>query len=214
MAMLETPSRIWRRIEATEGHDMPSLPSLPAFEDSGIDPSLSHSSDQDSDPDISAPYHSTPTASSSNTARAPPSVSSTARFAQSIASRGGRSMSSNSAHISVANSMRRSGRSQDQLESFDDISMIPSLPQVDPEVGSDFDDSDMELGSMEGHRGNIVRIDHGAQDDDEGLSLADALRSVSRTSSPFPPNESEAEHTQKHEYSVSLKSEPKVRAVS
>ena len=86
------------------------------------------------------------------------------------------------------------------------------MPQVDPEVGSDLDDSDMELGSMEEHRGNILRIDHGAQDDDEGLSLADALRSVSRTSSPFPPDESEVEHTQKHEYSVSLKSEPKVRA--
>ena len=36
-AMLETPSRIWRRIEAVEDRDMPSLPSLPPFEDS-VDP--------------------------------------------------------------------------------------------------------------------------------------------------------------------------------
>ena len=33
-AMLETPSRIWRRIEAVEDRDMPSLPSLSPFEDS------------------------------------------------------------------------------------------------------------------------------------------------------------------------------------
>ena len=32
--MLETPSRIWRRIEAVEDRDMPSLPSLSPFEDS------------------------------------------------------------------------------------------------------------------------------------------------------------------------------------
>ena len=35
--MLETPSRIWRRIEAVEDRDMPSLPSLSPFEDS-VDP--------------------------------------------------------------------------------------------------------------------------------------------------------------------------------
>jgi hypothetical protein len=36
--MLETPSRIWRRIEAVEDREMPSLPSLPPFEDFSIDP--------------------------------------------------------------------------------------------------------------------------------------------------------------------------------
>ena len=34
--MLETPSRIWRRIEAVEDRDMPSLPSLSPFEDSSM----------------------------------------------------------------------------------------------------------------------------------------------------------------------------------
>src|ERR1700733_10930673 len=34
MVLLETPSRVWRRIDAAEGADMPSLPSLPTFDDS------------------------------------------------------------------------------------------------------------------------------------------------------------------------------------
>jgi hypothetical protein len=34
MVLLETPSRIWRRIEAVEGDSMPSLPSLPHFDNS------------------------------------------------------------------------------------------------------------------------------------------------------------------------------------
>ena len=47
--MLETPSRIWRRIEAIEDNDMPSLPSVSPFEDSvdaetAVSLSLSNSS--------------------------------------------------------------------------------------------------------------------------------------------------------------------------
>ena len=94
--MLETPSRIWRRIEAAEAREMPSLPSLPPFEDSG---DLEESSDpnQHDDEDnydelfanISSPMQSTPTSSHNtvtSTFRGPPSATSTARFAHSIAS--------------------------------------------------------------------------------------------------------------------------------
>jgi len=34
MAPLETPPRIWRRIDADETNDLPSLPEVPAFEES------------------------------------------------------------------------------------------------------------------------------------------------------------------------------------
>jgi hypothetical protein len=45
MVLLETPSRIWRRIEAVEGDSMPSLPSLPHFDSSSsaeLDPQSTH----------------------------------------------------------------------------------------------------------------------------------------------------------------------------
>ncbi|KAJ6454727.1 hypothetical protein C8R47DRAFT_1228578 [Mycena vitilis] len=52
---LETPSRIWRRIEAIEDRDMPSLPSLPAFGDSdGEDGSLGQISEKDAAPPTGA----------------------------------------------------------------------------------------------------------------------------------------------------------------
>ena len=59
-AMLETPSRIWRRIEAIEDRDMPSLPSLPPFEDS-FDPEtvmhLDYDDQLQEDEDSVTPHH-------------------------------------------------------------------------------------------------------------------------------------------------------------
>jgi len=137
--MLETPSRIWRRIEAVEGKDMPSLPSLPAFEDSA---DQSSESQEDSIIDLGnpQPIHSTPAAFSSHTMttiRAPSSTSSTARFAQSIASRSSKSA------LSVS---RGSVAKQPQEDSFN-ISSIPSLPpdfghDVVEEIDGDLDLSD------------------------------------------------------------------------
>ncbi|KAJ3509021.1 hypothetical protein NMY22_g16432 [Coprinellus aureogranulatus] len=99
--MLETPSRIWRRIEAVQDREMPSLPSLPSFDDSDGEESamsrvLEESEDDlnDSLGDMSLPVHSTP-ATSNHTAtvtlQPPLSAASTARFAHSIASRSSKS---------------------------------------------------------------------------------------------------------------------------
>ncbi|KAF8527287.1 hypothetical protein JB92DRAFT_903848 [Gautieria morchelliformis] len=94
MAMLETPSRILRRMEALQAQDsdLPSLPSFPEFEDSGV-PSFQASSTQslshkDLGREDDVPYQSTPAHLSSQTTRStvrPPSTSSSAtRFANSM----------------------------------------------------------------------------------------------------------------------------------
>ena len=56
MASIETPSRIWRRIEANEAQnsDMPSLPSLPSF-DITASKDLDHSYLPPEDPSINLP---------------------------------------------------------------------------------------------------------------------------------------------------------------
>src|ERR1700742_3665133 len=100
MVLLETPSRIWRRIEAVEGRDMPSLPSLPGFDSSAESNRITEEDDGEllnqiseelDQGDESLPIHSTPASSHMHTAastiRIPTSTSSTARFATSIASR-------------------------------------------------------------------------------------------------------------------------------
>src|SRR5882762_9549711 len=114
MALLETPSRIWRRIEANEDHDIPSLPSLPGFDDSAAgdptDTTSGSDQDHDVDLDISLPVHSTPALSSrtaASTIRPPGSSSSTTRFANSIASRNSRSTSGGFS-TSAGSSFRRS----------------------------------------------------------------------------------------------------------
>ncbi|KAI0057426.1 hypothetical protein BV25DRAFT_1892643 [Artomyces pyxidatus] len=191
MAMLETPSRIWRRIEAEEDHDMPSLPSLPAFEDSA-DNIATSTTEESQDEDISAPLQSTPALSShtaTSTIRLQASPSSTARFAQSLASRASRSTSA----FSSSHSLKRSAATpvhHDSL-SFDDVSAIPSLPGVHD---SGMDEADMDL-SGAAHEDGL-----------EDLSMADALQSISRTSSPEPDS---GRMQKKYDYSVSLKSEPK-----
>lgn len=219
MAMLETPSRVWRRIEAVEDRDMPSLPSLPPFEDSAeIDQSSSEIDAALRDEnlsDISAPIHSTPAAISSHTAtstiRAKSSTSSTARFASSIASRSTKSSLALSAKTNgSSNSARRSQRA----DSFD-ISSIPSLPDAknaEPESNDEWEEES-----------NSVPDDHLPPEDqiygDQDLSLTDALQSLSRSSTPPDPSlgeEFQNEPTPKkhYEYSVSLRSEPKVFSLS
>ncbi|KAI9458189.1 hypothetical protein BJY52DRAFT_1270268 [Lactarius psammicola] len=58
MALVETPSRIWRRIEADEQNDVPSLPDLPSFEHSN-DVNATTTSEE-SHLDTSSPIQSTP----------------------------------------------------------------------------------------------------------------------------------------------------------
>ncbi|KAM6497248.1 hypothetical protein JOM56_007721 [Amanita muscaria] len=201
-AMLETPSRIWRRIEAIENRDMPSLPSLPPFEDSDDGLRLEESSDilSQSDGglnDMATAVHSTPAATSHGalTFRAASSTSSTARFARSIASRSTRSSTD---PASVVAGRRKSS------DSFD-VSRIVSLPKIhiDSSHRSNETDSDME----DVHDGMLLPQEDQYEDDD--LSISDALRSISRSSSPAYAYEKEKTPMKPYDYSVSLKSEPK-----
>lgn len=216
--MLETPSRVWRRIEEIEDRDMPSLPSLPPFEDSAEDHSEQHSHDGLDDlHDISSPLQSTPAAlSTHNTAastiRPTSSTSSTARFASSIASRSTKS-------TSVLSSSRGISTRRNLADSFD-VSVIPSLPNITAEPGSErysFQDTDEEEVSKE----SVPEVylppekDYDEGEGEPDISLTDALQSVSRTGSPPYSKTSFGDATPKknYDYSISLNSEPKVRNI-
>lgn len=223
-AVLETPSRIWRRIEAVEDLDMPSLPSLPPFEDSAAQFSSEmldeHDEDEDQEEgqgDISAPIHSTPTANSghhtaASTIRPPASTGSSARFAHSIASR-----SSKSSSLGLSSSRASSDR-KSRHDSFD-VSMIPSLPQIHPvhATGHYSDDTDTDF-DLEDSKESVPEVylppeeDNFDEEEEEGVSLTDALQSVSRTGSPPPNKRMDDGNTPKkaYDYSMSLRSEPKV----
>ncbi|KAJ7491999.1 hypothetical protein FB451DRAFT_1360785 [Mycena latifolia] len=226
-AMLETPSRIWRRIEAIEDRDMPSLPSLPAFGDSegeGESTSDHHDAEEVDEQlsDISAPMHSTPAASShhASTVRAASSTSSASRFANSIA---------RTSRSSMGRSSTRGFQSrQSHLDSFDDISAIPSLPDVQPERGTghfseeaeeEEEEEEEEAGSFRRSRESVPEAylppdeDEEENDGEQDLSLTDALESVSRTSSPQPFSQDEPTPKKNYDYSVSLRSEPQGTSV-
>ncbi|TFY56456.1 hypothetical protein EVJ58_g7633 [Rhodofomes roseus] len=205
-AMLETPSRVWRRIEAVESKDMPSLPSLPAFDDSQ-DASESDTNLElnDESQDI-LPIHSTPALSThtQTTIRAPSSTSSTARFAYSIASRSSKSALS----ASSASAVRPPPE-----ESFD-VSDIPSLPDV---LGAPEYDDDLELRSsdQETEESSLPKspppLDASAsQGFDRDLDISEALRSISRPNSP----EGDAEPTPQKKYDYSPSPFDKMRNVS
>lgn len=199
---LETPSRIWRRIEAIEHRDMPSLPSLPPFEDSEEVDDDSQAQDGDNvelidhDGNVPSPMHSTAQHTTTTYRGSGGNNSSAARFADSIAS-----ISSKSSN----GLMRR----RSQSESID----IPSLLDTRPEVASDSDDEGIESKSS-------VPEAYLPPDEDEhqtsvpDFSLADALESVSREESPLIHGITEDTPKKNYDYSVSLRSEPKVHASS
>lgn len=206
-AMLETPSRIWRRIEAVEDRDMPSLPSLPPFDEDSVDAetALHHDYDDQFQEDLenisSSRIHSTPPSlhhTITTTTRNLSSTSSTARFAHSIASRSSKS--------SVALSTTR----RTQHDSFE----VPSLPRIRPaNVTGRYQDEEESKSSVPD-----VYLPPPDEDEDDldrksDLSMTNALESISLTSSPpFSPEAMEHQETPKknYDYSVSLKSEPKV----
>ncbi|EIW75087.1 hypothetical protein CONPUDRAFT_169516 [Coniophora puteana RWD-64-598 SS2] len=207
MAMLETPSRIWRRIEAADGDELPSLPSLPAFDQTQAPPSESEeSSTDDNDNDDHnnhlLPVHSTPAPSShGNTAtfRLPPSsASSTARFASSI---GSRSLAARSSASSTSRGMPRS-----VYDSFD-ISVIPSQPHRSPTESEEHD--------LDRSNNSVPELHLPPEEDDveeRELSLTDALEPLSRSNSPplpLPLPQQVPSSKRTYDYSVSLRTEPK-----
>lgn len=172
-------------MQEVEEREMPSLPSMPHFEDSQEQDPSSNYIDQDDDQDdslqvyLSAPLHSTPTPSThSNTNRFGSITRSTAHFANSIASRSSKSSRSE-------NSSARKSQSLSRGESFE-ASVITSLPVIHPvdptghyEDDSILDDSDEFPDVHLPHPGSYM-------DEDDDLSLSDALQSVSRAGSPAP----------------------------
>lgn len=215
-AMLETPSRIWRRIEAIEDRDMPSLPSLPSFdvsaeiEESTAQPIVDDEDDAFSDLDsLSSPVTSTPAShhTATLTGRLPSSTSSTARFANSIASRSNKSMSGLlSSRLSSRKSMH---------DSFE----VPSLPRIQTKATEERDDDDDEQS-----KSSVPDVYLPPDEDQDGhpeldreYSLTDALKSISRSSSPSfpgPPISQGATPKKNYDYSMSLKSEPKVSVLN
>ncbi|OAX40162.1 hypothetical protein K503DRAFT_738032 [Rhizopogon vinicolor AM-OR11-026] len=200
MAMLETPSRIWRRIQAADEGEPPSLPSLPAFDyDSAGPDSDSDQHSIDTDADI-LPVHSTPAAISSHTAtstiRLQSSTSSTARFASSLTSR------STSAKPSSAS--RTYPYSRSPTQSFE-ASAIISLPHESDE-NTDPEDSPLARSKNSVPESHLPPEEHEMDD----MSLEDALQSVSRSSSPFRPEIPPDNPTpkKKYDYSISLRAEP------
>jgi hypothetical protein len=205
---------------------MPSLPSLPHFDDDEEegDNSESRHSLRLSDPSQSVQHHldqsfgqeslpltSTPAAFSHHTVAstilAPSSTSSAARFAASLVSR------STSGKSAISGTSTKISHKKDD-PSFD-ASGIPQLPDgqydgFEQEAFSD-EESSVDIPSVPHHsRGEGIVDDYG---DNDALSLMDALESVSRTSSPYPLDEGpldEGPSKKKYDYSISLRSEPKV----
>ncbi|KAJ3917416.1 hypothetical protein F5877DRAFT_44671 [Lentinula edodes] len=225
-SMLETPSRIWRRIEAEGSRDMPSLPSVPGFDDSAEisissdDPRPYHGeyevNEEPSFGHIASPIHSTPAASShhASTIRATSSTSSTTRFAHSLA----RSGRSSLAHSSISRALSARRNYPDSFE----ISAIPSLPDDDIGRRSDCSSGEIDddlVGSREsapeGYTYTSDRIRMPMDEDANfDVSLTDALESIS---SPYQ-SEPERGRTPKEQsyidYEVSLKSSPKPTPLS
>lgn len=202
--MLETPSRIWRRIQAADEGEPPSLPSLPAFDDSGAQDSDSDQHSTDDGPNI-LPVHSTPAAVSVHTAtstiRLQSSTSSTARFASSLASR---SVSAKSSSASRTYPYPRS-----PAQSFE-VSAIASLPHESDEI-TEPEDSPLAYSRHSVPESHLPPEENEVDD----MSLEDALQSVSRSSSPFSPEIPLDNPTprKKYDYSMSLRSEPQVNAL-
>ena len=227
--MLETPSRLLRRIDAPDDEDMPSLPPVPDFEDdSGIlsssqisshsvnprEPSReSGSSDVLRSSDQSLPYQSTPTFShlqrTISTVRPPPSAKSSARFAQSLASSRSRSTRSTA-------SQSRSGSGRQLKDDTFDVSEIKPVP---PDVSSDSDDDYAAAMSLELANSKVsIPVDFQPQApslDEEDLDLTEAMEDVGRSRESFQPEDrsmdlSSRKEPKYYDYEVSLKSEAKV----
>ena len=227
--MLETPSRLLRRIDALDDDDMPSLPPVPDFEDDSgvlsssqisshsVNPREAHHKSGSSDvlhaSDESLPYQSTPTILHSqrtiSTVRPPPSVRSSARFAQSLASSRSRSTRS-------ASSQPRNGSGGQFRDVTFDVSEIKPIP---PDVSTDSDDDYVGAMSLElANSKASIPINYQPQApslDEEELDLTEAMEDIGRSDSSFQPEDHSADVPPRkggeyYDYEVSLQSEAKV----
>lgn len=211
---------------------MPSLPSLPAFEDSAGNLSESEAGSDNrmlstvySEPEEEdlAPVQSTPAPILSRTmtsaARMPSSTSSTARFASSIASRSANGRSGNYGSASLSRATSASAVKGRRQESFD-VSVIPSLPGS--AEASEDEEREQRSGRQSFRKSKDSVPDMYLPPEEEAgepeYSLTEALESVSRASSPFSQDldehrsglESNATPKKAYDYSIALRSEPKV----
>ncbi|KAF7308937.1 PACT-coil-coil domain-containing protein [Mycena kentingensis (nom. inval.)] len=182
------------RIEADEDRDMPSLPSLPAFPGSSFHHNNSDNTDDDSvhsrSSDGAFPIHSTPAASVNHASimRAPSSTSSVSRFANSIA------------RTSRSSTTRRFSSQNNRTADSFDVSAIPTLPNIQPERGTGHysEDEQQEEEEEAQSRSSVPGIYLPPEEnDDEGLSLTDALELVSS------PHRGDATPRKNYDYSPS-----------
>jgi len=176
---LETPSRIWRRIQARQDQDMPSLPSMPALDDSEAEPLTSRilpaESDENTDEDekpqnISSPQYSTPIGSQ-YAARPSASASATAR------------LSSKTSRRSLGASIRSRNSKHDAFN----IKKVPSYPRINVAAGNAQElASDVEEESKSSVPDAYLPPPEDEELDAQGFSISDALQSVSRSNSPAP----------------------------
>lgn len=190
---------------------MPSLPSLPPFEDSedvGFESSDAQSQSDQELHDMGTAVHSTPAASSHAASFRPASsTSSTARFAKSIASRSAKS-STGPGDVASPGSASMAGR-KPFSDSFN-VSRIPSLPDIRAAAGRRSNETDSEAEDAQ-HGVYLPTPEDGFDDEDEDLSISDALQPISRSNSPAHSYGKEKTPRKSYDYSISLKSEPKVR---
>ncbi|KAG6863188.1 hypothetical protein C0991_007675 [Blastosporella zonata] len=222
--MLETPSRVWRRIEAVEGRDMSSLPSLAGFEDESDGPELEGPSAERSDFDddlneFSSPITSTPAHASSHhtmasTIRPSSSTSSTARFASSIASRSTKSSSKSSSRGPLSSHGASPYSRKGHPDSFD-ISRIPSLPDISAEPWGGSDETTDEESSKDSVPDvYLPPAAHNEEEEAAELPFEEAFQHANQTGSPRYSSKSMSidyggTPKRNYDYSVSLKSEPK-----
>jgi len=94
------------------------------------------------------------------------------------------------------------------LDSFD-ISRISSLPKIHADAGHRSDETDSEL--EDAQHGYLPAPEDGYDDEDPDLSISDALQPISRSTSPAHAYGEGKTPMKSYDYSVSLKSEAKVR---
>ena len=178
MPLLETPSRVWRRIQDAQDVDMPSLPSLPAIDDvtedldSSFLPNDNGKRAQHDDLSLSLPVQPTPplpSARHSQQPQPPPSRRVSAGQTSSILSHGPNKSTRSTATVRFA----------DKHESFE-------ISAAGTTTTSDFSGFYPHGGDADAGDFNSKDISGLALPDvDLSLGLDDALQPVSRPHSPL-----------------------------